>query len=139
MIYILGDDFMIENEGLEDVIYMASTKIDDVLEYLYNNVEIHNLCNYAILIKSENDYTFCSTINPSIYAYDNFSKNKPSMFFEIENDAEYKHIKDQLFIWCNALKVKIQKEKEERDRMEAEKKEKQERKLYEKLKAKYGD
>lgn len=139
MIYILGEIGLNDYEDLEDVIVLASTKIDDVLEYLYKNVKTDYLYKYTIIIKPENDDAFYETIIPDVFTYDKFSKYVPTMYYDTNNLVEYEHIKNQLFIWCNSIRTKLQKEKEEREKIKAEQEEERERKLYEKLKAKYGD
>ena len=138
MIYILGSSFLSEMSELEEVIDIASTNIEDVLEYLYKNVRTDSLTHYTILIKPENSTSF-EIITPYINTYDGFVKYTPSLFTVEENKMEFEHVKHQLFHWCNAIKVKRDKELEEARKLIEEDMEKRERELYERLKAKYGD
>ena len=141
MIYILGrndfDCFDSYND-LEDVVFMASTKIDDILEYVYTNIGLNYYCDYTILVKENGDLSY-GNIGVGQYAYENFVKYTPHMFLKDENKNEFEYVKNQLRIWCDAIKEKKKREQEERHRIYASAKEKQERKLYEELKAKYGD
>ena len=138
MIYILsynqacGDD-------IDDIVVMASTKIDDILEYLYTNVQMRRWDFYTILVVPKNDDCFCTTIIPRICAYDMITKYPPQFLLSEENIDEYRHIKSQLYAWCEAAKERQIKEREESNKLKEAVKEKQERELYEKLKAKYGD
>lgn len=137
MIYILGTNCHYENEDLDEIIVMASTNIEDILEHLYNNVRHNYFSDYSILVKENGNLLY-----DKIYiqdAYRSFVQYTPSMFLEEENIDEFEHVKNQLRIWDDAITEKKRKEKEERDRAFAIVKEKQERELYEKLKAKYGD
>ena len=138
MIYILGTDCHYENEDLDEIIVMASTKIDDVLEHLYTNIEMRRWDFYTILIVPENDDCFATTIIPRTCAYDMITKYPPQFLLEEENIEEYRHIKTQLYAWCEAVKERQAKEREESNKLKEAIKEKQERELYEKLKAKYG-
>lgn len=138
MIYILSNSDSYSRD-IDDIVVMASTKIDDILESLYKTVPIASYCRYTVLIVAENDDCFAYTFTPRVCSYDSFEKYPPQFLLNEENIEEYRHIKDQLRIWCDAVKEKEKKEKEERERILADKKEEQERKLYETLKAKYGD
>lgn len=138
MIYILGKSNIYHDyDDLEDTIFMASTRIDDILDYLYNNVNIDYLSDYTILVKVENDLSY-ETICPNKCVYANFVEFTPSMFLKDENKSEFEYVKNQLFMWNTAIEDKHKKLKEERERAEIAAKEKKERELYEKLKAKYG-
>ena len=138
MIYILGKSNIYHDyDDLEDAIFIASTRIDDILDYLYNNVNIDYLSDYTILVKAENDLSY-ETIYPNKCAYASFVEFTPSMFLKDENKSEFEYEKNQLFIWNTAIENKHKKLKEERERAEIAAKEKKERELYEKLKAKYG-
>ena len=136
MIYILSDNEPYSRD-IEDVVIMASTKIDDVLEYLYNNIDIKKFLSYTIFIIPENDDCVSTTITPCINAYNNFVKYDPQFYLTEENLEEYHHIKDQLYAWCAAIKEKLAKERAEANKLKAERKEKEERELYEKLKEKF--
>lgn len=139
MIYILGNRYVSEMSDLEDIVDIVSTNIEDILEWLYQKVKVEYLSEYTILIKPENNEYDYETIIPDMYVYNSFATYKPILFNKEENQAEYKHVKNELFHWCNAIKTKREKEQEERIKIEEENKEKRERELYEKLKAKYGD
>jgi hypothetical protein len=142
MIYILGESFFNGYNDLEDVVYMASTKIDDILEYTYNNIDLDCYNNFTILVKEDGDLSgdlSYGIISVDQYSYANIMSYTPYMFLKDENKNEYEHVKNQLRIWRDKIAEKKKKEQEERDRLEKERKEREERELYEKLKAKYGD
>lgn len=138
MIYILGSRYLSEMSELEDVIDIVSTNIVDILEYLYKNVKTDYLAHYTIIIKPENSTSF-EIITPYINAYDGFKKYTPLLFTTEENKTEFEYLKNQLFHWCNAIKKKKEKEQEEFQKLSKARIEKEERELYERLKAKYGD
>lgn len=140
MIYILAKSGTYDYGYMDlyDIVILASTKIDDILDYLYNNVEPNFLSDYDILIK-ENGYLDYGIIGTTQISYDTFTKYTPNMFLKEENKNEFEHVKNQLRIWCDAVAEKKKLLEEERKRIYAAAKEKQERKLYEELKAKYGD
>lgn len=139
MIYILCKDEFYEYSDLDDIVIIASTKIDDILEYVYKKVNINNLFMYSILIKSENDDYSSATFTPAENAYENFMRYTPTFFLIKENEKEYENVKHQLSTWCNAMKAKKEKYEEERKKELEKAKEAKERKLYEELKAKYGE
>ena len=139
MIYILGDYYMTEDSDLADVVKITSTKIEYIFEYL-EDIKPGCLGHYAILIKPENDATQYATIDPdSTNAYHVLEEYPPQFLTDEENKEEYEQIKTLVFHWCNTLREKKQRELEAMKRLNAERQEKQERELYEKLKAKYGD
>lgn len=138
MIYILSDNSPCSRD-IDDVVVMASTKIDDILEHLNKNVHMGLWDDYTILIVPENDDCFAATIIPRLCAYDMFTKFPPQFLLEEENIEEYRYVKGKLYEWCEAAKEKQMKEREESKKREEAEKEKLERELYEKLKAKYGD
>ena len=138
MIYILGSNTIYEYEDLEDTIRIASTKIDDILDYLYNDIDIDYFSNYSILVK-ENGRLEYGNIFTSCDSYEHFIEYTPYMFLKDENKNEFEYVKIKLQIWCDAVKDKRTRLKEERERIAREKKEARERKLYEELKVKYGD
>lgn len=142
MIYILGVSFFNGYNDLEDVVYMASTKIDNILEYIYDNIGLDYYDNFTILVKEDGDLSGESSygiINVGQHSYENFMSYIPYMFLKDENKDEYEHVKNKLRIWRDAIAEKKKKEREERDKLKKEKIEREERELYEKLKAKYGD
>lgn len=138
MIYILGRDEFHEYNTLDEVIIIASTKIGDILEYLYKNEKVNNLYEYMILVKSENDCEY-GEIRPVTTAYENFINFTPTLFLKKENKAEYENVKHQLSAWCNMMRIKRESEEKERKRAFEEAKEREERMLYERLKVKYGN
>lgn len=138
MIYMLGTSYHYENEDLEDIIIMASTNIEDILEHLYNNISYNCFNDYVILTKENGDLDY-GYINVFTSSYDNFVKYTPYIFLKEENKNEFEHVKNQLRIWCDAFTEKKKREQEERQLFFATAEEKQERELYEKLKAKYGE
>ena len=142
MIYILGVSFCNSYNDLEDVVYTASTKIDDILEYIYDNIDLDCYNNFTILVKEDGDLSGESSygiINVGQHSYANFMSYVPYMFLKVENKNEYEHVKNKLRIWCDTIAEKRKKEQEKIDRLKKEKIEHEERELYEKLKAKYGD
>jgi hypothetical protein len=137
MIYILGkSNANCEYEELEEMIVMASSTIDKVLEYAYTKIPIHDLNDYEIFVNEDGGLRH-ESIYLENYAYDRFAKYPSNMF--LENEDEYKYVCRQLRAFGDAIEEKKKKLKEESERKERERKEKQERELYEKLKAKYGD
>ena len=139
MIYILAkSSASYEYEDLEDMIVMASTKIDEVLEYAYTKIPIYRLSEYVILVNEDGGLRY-DNIYLTNNSYDHFIEYASNMFSEEENEDEYRYVCCQLRAWCDAIKEKNKKLKAEKEQKEKEEKEKQERKLYEELKAKYGD
>ena len=137
MIYILSiSNTSYDYEDLEDMVVMASSTIDKVLEYADTRIPIRNLDSYEIFVNEDGGLR-----HEEIYldsdAYNRFARYPSDMFSE--NEDEYKYVCCKLRVWCDALKEKKRKIKEEAEQKERERKEKQERELYEKLKAKYGD
>lgn len=139
MIYILGDYYIDEDYDLSDVVKITSNKIEHIFEYL-EHIKPSYLGHFEILIKSENDALQYATINPDSTSAYHILETYPQQFLtDEENKEEYEHIKTVVFNWCSTLKEKRQREIEKLQKLNAERQEKQERELYEKLKAKYGD
>ena len=139
MIYILGkSNTRYENEDLADIIITASTKIDDVLEYAYTTIPIHNLNDYEILV-NENSGLMYEEIFLTNDSYEHLIKYPAPLFLKEENAEEFKIVCNQLRNWCDAIKEKKKRLREEAEQREKCRTEFEERELYEKLKAKYGD
>lgn len=138
MIYILGRNDCYDCSDLEEIVTMASTEISDVLEYLYNKTNLKHLRNYSILVIEENGSASC-LLYPSDILYEDFIEYTPSIFLEKENEAEFFSVKNQLCVWCDAVKNRKEEIAERERRIREFEIEKQERKLYEELKAKYGE
>lgn len=139
MIYVLGKaDTFYDEEELEDVVYMASTKITDILDYLFNNVRTYQLRDYIILAFEEGklDLGIIYTLEG---AYESFVKYRPTIFLREENEEEFQNVSTALRSYCNKVEEAIRKAREEEAQKSRTYKEKQERELYEKLKAKYGE
>lgn len=132
MIYVLGKETSNEYEDLDEIVLTASTKIDDVLRYAYTNLSLNHLYEYAILFVDGNEtsYDYIGLYNDM---YNNFIKYTPNVFLKEENKNEYHIVKDCLFKWNNIINEAIRIKEEERNRN----KEEEERRLYEKLKAKF--
>lgn len=132
MIYILGKSSYDGAYDLDDIVVMASTKIEDVLEYVIKNVPLDCISSHSIFITPENSFLY-DVIGLGESTYESFVKYTPNVFKEYESECE--HVKNELFKWCNAIKSKNKKQKEEREQRQID----YERKLYEELKAKFGD
>lgn len=138
MIYILGKECAYSYCEMDDIIVMTSTSIDKLLEYVYTKIPIYSLSDYEILIAEDGNDEY-DIICLGRDSYDNFITYKPFIFNKKENEDEYKHVCCQLRAWCDAVKERDRKIKEEAEQKEREEKEAKERELYEKLKVKYGE
>lgn len=132
MIYILGKETPSGYEDLDEVVLTASTKIEDILKYIYANLNLCYLYEYAILFVDENE-TQHDCFNLYADIYNRFVKYTPNVFLKEENKDEYCIVKDCLYKLCNDMKT--EKEKQEHRRVEV--REENERRLYEQLKAKF--
>ena len=120
---------------MDEIVVATSTKIEDILEYVDKNIPIQSLYNYEIVCFDGNHTPF-NNIELRENAYELFSVR----LFEKENyKNEYKHVCNCLSVWCENLKEETRKIKEEQELRRKEKREQEERLLYEKLKAKYGE
>ena len=138
MIYILGKSYLYGEEKLTNAIVMISTKIEKLLEYAYNEMPVNRLNDYEISIYEDGGFMndcICLTND----AYEHLIKYPSSLFLKEEHKEEFETVCDHLRNWCDAIREKKRKIKEEQDQREAARKEKEERLLYEKLKKKYGD
>lgn len=136
MIYVLGKKTSNEYEDLDEIVLTASTKIGDVLEYAYTNLNLYFLNEYAILFVDENK-TSHSYLTLYKDMYNDFTKYTPNVFLKEENKNEYHIVKDCLFKWNNIINEARRIKEEERNRKIAAYKEENERRLYEQLKAKF--
>ena len=137
MIYILGKECINESDELDDVVTSASTDIKDILDYLsLENMTYFQMLDNTILIK-ENGSRDYFLLRVSKNMIDNLEKY-PSKIL-LNNEIEYTEMKRKVSVWCS----KISKEMEEQERLEKEMLQKiteeRERKMYEKLKKKYGN
>lgn len=137
MIYILGKHWLGENDELDEIIEIASTDIQDILDYLnLDYMKYYHMTDMTILIKPNAIHNhFVLRVNKDMI--DSLEKY-PSPIL-LDNEDEYEDIKKKVSEWCFKINqtIEIQKrlEKEEQQR----KTEERERQMYEKLRAKYGN
>ena len=137
MIYILGKECINESDELDDVVTSASTDIKDILDYLsLENMTYFQMLDNTILIREDGSRDYF-LLRVSKNMIDNLEKY-PSKIL-LNNEIEYTEMKRKVSVWCS----KISKEMEEQERLEKEMLQKiteeRERKMYEKLKKKYGN
>ena len=142
MIYILGKNrtfWDFEYLDLDEIIVATSTKFENILKCADEKIPIHSLFRYEILCLDEG-LTVFNKIELHDNAYDLFiEKHVNKEFINNEYQNEYLYVCNILNIWCDNIKYKKRKIQEEEERKKQERKEYEERLLYEKLKAKYGD
>lgn len=139
MIYILCRYCDTEYYEMDEVIVMASSNIKSVLDYIYENIQIYNLCDYTIVALPENDPVCSACFTPDEKMYDRFISYTPSFFLWKENKIECLEAGSEMLLFCDKVKEKKEKEEKERERARKARQEQNERELYEKLKAKYGE
>ena len=135
MIYILGKHWLGEDDELDEVINIASTDIQDILNYLnLEDMQYHEMTDKMIVIKPNNiedDYTL--SVRKDMID----SLEKYASYFIRENHDEYEDAKQKVSVWCNMInkELEVQRLREEEDKKRRE--EARERAMYEKLKAKF--
>lgn len=138
MIYILGKTYMCEDDELDEVILFASTNINDVLEYAYKNINAIRIHGCSLYIKTEDDDYSGEIVAVNKSMYDKFT-NYSNFLCEDDNRLERMNIEMHMKHFCEAIESKEKAEKEKEDKIRKLRQEQEERKLYEKLKAKYGE
>lgn len=138
IIYVLILDNGCHQELLdvEDIICCASSKIEDILAYLDENVKVDYVSNYTLVCFEEGTSLKC-TYGMGVTTYGMLDLYPYYIFNKEENVNEYEHLKSQLKIWCDKLKAERMRLFNEREQKKKEENEQKERELYEKLKAKY--
>ena len=139
MIYILCRDYDMEYCDVDEVIVMASTKIKNILDYIYENILIYNLWNYKIVILPENNPVCSDWFVPDEKLYKRFVDYTPSFFLWEDNKMECLETGSEMLLFCDKVKEKKEKEDSEREKARKIRQEREERELFEKLKAKYGE
>ena len=137
MIYILGEQYLSEMNGVDEAVEMASTDIQDILDYLtIENFGYYGMTDKMIVFMQSGD-TDNYTLNVSKNMINSLTSY--AAYFVKDNHEEYEDVKRKVSAWCE----KINKELEERRRQEEEAKRKEteaiERAMWEKLRIKYGD
>lgn len=137
MIYILGKHWLGENDELDEIIEIASTDIQDILDYLnLDYMKYYRMADMTILIKPNAIHNhFVLRVNKDMI---DFLEKYPSPML-LDNEAEYEDIKKKVSEWCSKInkEIEIQKKLEQEELKARE--EAKERRIYEKLKAKYGN
>lgn len=142
MFYILNKEVQENYEGLGDYILKVSTDIEELLEWINIKIEekkFHlgefNTWYYDLtIINEENENDSYSLYK---YTYKSITNFKPRCFSNEKYNEEYLKFEEAIKKWCEDINEKIEKDKKEKEEAQNIKKEEEERKLYERLKAKY--
>ena len=133
MIYILGKYYLYDDDKLDEVIKVISNNIQDILDYLnIDNIPYYHMLDYALIISNEKSH-YEYTIRISENMLQNLEKFPNELFFD--DYEEFKDMKNRIANWCSDISDAIKLINEQILEQEEEK----ERKLYEQLKAKYGE
>lgn len=137
MIYILGRRWLGENDELEEVIEIASIDIQDILDYLnLEYMKYYQMTDMTIVIKPNAIHEhFVLDVNKDMIV----SLEKYPSPMLLDNKTEYEDMKKKVSEWCSKInkEIEIQKKLEQEEQKARE--EAKERRMYEKLKAKYGN
>lgn len=142
MYYILNREIGEGYEGLGEYILKISTDIEELLEWINIKIEEKffylgefNTWYYELtIINEENENDSYSLYKNTYKSVSNF---KPRCFSNEKYNEEYLKFEEAIKKWCEDINEKIEKDKKEKEEAQNIKKEEEERKLYERLKAKY--